>query len=734
MLMNLKKITCILLLFFALLAPPVPTRAQADFDPHFIISDQELFTAGSWTRFDIQKFLDDKGSYLRSYRAADASGTVKSAADIIYDAAQNYQVNPKYLLVTLQKEQSLITDDTPTSKQLDWATGYAVCDSCSMSDPRLQKHKGFGKQVDDAAGIMRWYYDNRANPVVIKKDTPIRIDDLTVTPQSWATAFLYTYTPHLHGNRNFWRIWETWFEGVYPDGTLLAVTSTKDYWLLTNGTRRHFKNMSAVVSRVDPKSAIPVSESELQNYPLGSEIHFSNFSLLQSSTGTYLVDFDTLRPFESAAVVRALGYNPQELIDVDDTDIANYKIGSVITATTTAPEGVVYQITDLDNAYYYFKDDTLTPILNKKILETNFRLTPIEKHRRVDLAAYQIANQPMQFQDGTLLTTPNSQVIYVMANGRKRALADDDTFAALGYQKPNVVQVDLVTLLSIPSGEELFVNSSLVSAKNKFLGDSLAPVSDLAKPAVPEYLIAEYPSGRILSGKNIDTKTPLASLTKLITGYVALHENFAADTKLLRYTDDADRAENNVLSLKTGDQFTRKDALRTMLVASVNQLARAIAHSTGLPEADFVNAANSRLANWGADNTTLVDVTGLSAHNYSTARDILKIFTKVLQEPEIKKAAALPDVKITITRGKVKKVVGQFNTNQIFRVTKLPYTILASKTGYTTEGGATIAMLIESKKTKKQYVIVSLGNMNYAKRFDAPQKLAAWTIAHENSF
>jgi hypothetical protein len=180
--MRLTQKIAIFFVLAGILAAPL-AQAQSDFNPQFIISDQELLSVGNWSRFDVQNFLDSKGGYLRNLVTTDASGTRKTAADIIFDAAVRYQVNPKYLLVTLQKEQSLITDDSPTNKQLDWAAGYAVCDSCSMSDPRIQKHKGFGQQVDDAAGIMRWYYDNRDNPIVIKKDTPIlkafeRIDEI----------------------------------------------------------------------------------------------------------------------------------------------------------------------------------------------------------------------------------------------------------------------------------------------------------------------------------------------------------------------------------------------------------------------------------------------------------------------------------------------------------------------------------------------------------------------------
>src|SRR3989338_424591 len=242
--------TALLTLVFS----PAVVAAQVAFNPHFILSDQEMQDYQSLTRRDIQTFLSNKGSYLSQYEASDASGTLKSAADIIYEAAQAYQVNPKFILVTLQKEQSLITDDPPTQKQLDWATGYAVCDSCSMTSPAVAKYKGFGKQVDNAAGIIRWYYNNKeVTTRKFRKDTAVSVDNQQVIPQSWATAFLYTYTPHLHGNMNFARIWQTWFEQVYPDGTLLESDTTHDVFLIQNGQRRKFKSKSTLISRADPR-------------------------------------------------------------------------------------------------------------------------------------------------------------------------------------------------------------------------------------------------------------------------------------------------------------------------------------------------------------------------------------------------------------------------------------------------------------------------------------------------
>ncbi|PIT87002.1 MAG: hypothetical protein COU33_00035, partial [Candidatus Magasanikbacteria bacterium CG10_big_fil_rev_8_21_14_0_10_43_6] len=134
--------------------------SSSEFNPNYVISDEELQDWSSMGRGEIQAFLVNKNSFLANYIGQDINGKNKRAADIIYDASRAYKISPKYLLVMLQKEQSLVTSKNPTDRQLDYAAGYAVCDSCSFTDAKVLKYKGFGKQVDASAGIMRWYYDN----------------------------------------------------------------------------------------------------------------------------------------------------------------------------------------------------------------------------------------------------------------------------------------------------------------------------------------------------------------------------------------------------------------------------------------------------------------------------------------------------------------------------------------------------------------------------------------------
>ncbi|MCX6779734.1 MAG: serine hydrolase, partial [Candidatus Magasanikbacteria bacterium] len=604
---------------------PLMALAQADFNPQYIISDNEMFDYKGWTISDIQKFLEARGSYLANYQTEDLSGNLRTAAGIIYDSSQTNQVNPKYLLVTLQKEQSLITDDSPAQKQLDWATGYAVCDSCDRLDPKVAKHKGFAKQVDDAGSIMRWYYNNKdSNPIIKKKDITLNIDDTAVTPQSWATAFLYTYTPHLHGNQNFWRIWQTWFTQNYPDGTLVKSNeaSSTDVWLLQNGTKRKFKNQAVLISRADPKFIVSVAPSELDNYKTGSDISLPNYSILRTELGQYyLIDFDAIRPFDSENTVRRLGFQPDETIDVSSSDLISYALGPSITVSSTAPTGVIYQIADLNNSYYLLKDNNFYPITDKNLLTTNYKNIQIEKHTKKDLALYPVVYDTPDIKDGLLLKETDSDTVYVIEKGKKRQLADSDTFDAMGYKKENVISVNIATLIGIPEGDKIFLNGSLLNAKEKFLGDSEAEIKDNYGSKLPEYLVAEYPSGRILSGKNIDTKRSIASLTKLITALTVLGEKYKP-TQTITYSTNLYGVEGGNLAIKDGEKITAKDAFNAMLVGSANNTTRMLAQATGLTEKNFIAEMNKNLDTWGMDNSKVSDVTGLDPNNKSTSRDL----------------------------------------------------------------------------------------------------------------
>jgi D-alanyl-D-alanine carboxypeptidase (penicillin-binding protein 5/6) len=156
--------------------------------------------------------------------------------------------------------------------------------------------------------------------------------------------------------------------------------------------------------------------------------------------------------------------------------------------------------------------------------------------------------------------------------------------------------------------------------------------------------------------------------------------------------------------------------------------------ASGSSEKEFIKLINARLKNWGADNTKITDVTGLDEKNKSTARDLLKIFTKALGNKNIKDALGKTNFVfygINKQNKKVKHSVA--STNQLINKSGRNYRIIASKTGYTDEAGSCLIMLIESRKTKKQFIVLTLGDANYAKRFDEVNKIAQWVSSNDIS-
>lgn len=719
----------LLIIFVALglIFPYIPAKAISDFNPNMILSDEELQNYQGWTVADVQKFLVSKNSSLSRLRQVDLDGITKTAAEIIYNAAVRNKINPKFILTTLQKEQSLITASSPSQKQLDWATGYAVCDGCYLSNPKVQKHKGFAKQVEGAAGVMRWYYKNKYNKSYIKKkNVPITISKQSVTPQSWATAFLYTYTPHLHGNKNFWIIWNKWFAGQYPNGTLFQAATSKDYWLLQDGKKRKFKSKSALISRVNPDSAIIIQDTNLKNYKNGSDISFPNYSILKTRNSTYLLDYNTIRKFDSAQTVRKIGYNPQEAIEVNESDLSDYTRGSTITSDNLTPQGVIYKITDLNDAYYLFKDNTLFPITDNNIITTNFNNLEIKSKPKKDILNYEVA-MPIIFKDGTLLKIKNSNKLFVVEDGLKRKILDDKSFLAMGYSKSNLIEISLLTSFGIRNGKSLHIsNPTGQQAQLSYLGDLKTTVTDICKPKVASYIIAEYPSGKILSGKNIDKQRPIASLTKLVTAYESLEQGLDQN-KSTTYYKNQHISWGNPLRLISGEKLNNKDLLNMLLISSVNSSARMLATANDLSEGKFINAMNAKVKKLGAKNTQIADTTGISRKNLSTPRDLLKLFTSIIKNDDLRKILAKNQYSFKETLNKNNISLHNIKTtNKLLNTTNEHYKIIASKTGYTDEAKSVLIMLIESKKTNSQYVILTMGNNDYQNRFKEPNRLAEW--------
>lgn len=738
---RLRQWTAVCLVSILLLPGGTYAAIMDYFNPDYLLTDEELQDAGSMTQADIQAFLTEKGSALKDMVLPDLDGVSRSVAEMIHRAADTHQINPKYLLVKLQKEQSLLTEPSPLQKQLDWAAGYGVCDACRLDDPAIQKFKGFGIQVDSAAAIMRWYFDHAAAEPWIKQPLyEYDIDGTRVVPQTFATAFLYTYTPHLHGNRNFWTLWQNWFQARYPNGTLLKSAQGPTVYAVRDGKKHPIQNMTALVTRYDPKLILTVPESELNRYETGSTISFPNYAVLRVASDYYLVDDDRIRPFANETVVRALGYNPQEIIEATTDDIASMAVGAPIAAGQNRSADVRGRLVKLAESgrLYFIKDGNYHPIYHPVIAAVNFPALPIEPGHVEDIETLK-KGEPIRLKDGTLIGVKAFNSIYVIENGKKRRFASEEVFTDLGYTWEHIMWLPALTTDSYQSGLPMYLH------REESLGDE--PPEGTATStmfAVPEsesvyageridtpvntYLIADGKTGEVLAGKNIDVVRPMASFAKVMTAY-RLYKERLNENRLVTYNPKTHRAAYDRYRPASGEQVKNKDLLSAMLISSLNTPARMLVSSVDKNEAAFVNRMNAQAKTWGLAKTKFIDPAGTHDDNTTTAREYLTMFKHALSDPHIKKFLSAESYSYTEAKDRDGKP-GHFdaNTNKLMQDDSLPFRILASKTGYLEKAGFGLAMLIERPSDKRTFFVLTMGNPQYQNRFDEPRRIAIWTV------
>lgn len=434
--MDTRKYTKILLLTavcFSFLKPDV-VAADFYFDTDYIISDEEMNDFNSLSKFEIQRFLEKKGGALATLILPDYNGEQKKASEIIWQAAQENNISPKVLLVTLQKEQSLISSKAPTQNQLDKAMGYRCPDGALCHPAAL----GFGKQVDGAAWQFRQYMDNPSRWNFRAGQTYLVDNVYTVIPQTQATAGLYNYTPHYSGNYRFWQLWQSYFGVTYPEGSLVKAEGQSGVWLIQYGARRLITSYSILLSRFDPKRILPISISDLEKYKIGPEIKFHNYSLLRAPDGAiYLLVDDELRHIVSWDVFKGLGFNIEEVQQVNDADLEGYTTGSTITLESAYPQGMLVQ-DSVSHGVYFVDNGIKYPIFSAEIMRANFSDKPLIQKTQDELDRYPIGD-PVKFKDGVLVKSQSNPEVYVISNGERRWIKTEDAFAKFGYRWDNII-------------------------------------------------------------------------------------------------------------------------------------------------------------------------------------------------------------------------------------------------------------------------------------------------------
>lgn len=224
----------------ALSAQPYSSATRAEYARS--LGREDKFTCLN-IYYEVPKTAPGPDLPASNYGGAPIPAGAISAAQIIYNSAVKYNINPKALLVKLATESAgpLTSDDWPFRKQFLYAMGAHCPDSGPGGSANCDtNYAGFSIQVDEAASLLRWYLDSMTQSWWQYKK-PYQVNSIMwnvaetgcgagdVYIETKATAALYTYTPYqpnqaalnnmygtgdgcsAYGNRNFWRVWSDWF-------------------------------------------------------------------------------------------------------------------------------------------------------------------------------------------------------------------------------------------------------------------------------------------------------------------------------------------------------------------------------------------------------------------------------------------------------------------------------------------------------------------------------------------
>lgn len=226
-------------------------------------------------------------------------------------------------------------------------------------------------------------------------------------------------------------------------------------------------------------------------------------------------------------------------------------------------------------------------------------------------------------------------------------------------------------------------------------------------------ILMDATSGQILFQKNIDRKMYPASITKIMTGMLALQKGKLTD--VITMSDNAvfsvDRDSSHI-ALDVGEKITLEQALYALSIESANDAANGIAELIGGTLDNFSKMMNDAAAQVGAKNTKFVNANGLHSNShYTTAYDMAKITAAAIKIPGFIKMFTAKHYEIPSTNKQ--PVTRIFSSRNKFINGEIPYRgILMSKTGWTSEAQHTLVTTAQKNGTTLIAVVMKSSNTN----------------------
>lgn len=239
-------------------------------------------------------------------------------------------------------------------------------------------------------------------------------------------------------------------------------------------------------------------------------------------------------------------------------------------------------------------------------------------------------------------------------------------------------------------------------------------------PAPPElaaraWLLLDASSGQLLASRNADGRIEPASLTKLMTAYVAfsaLRGRSLALGQTIKVSERAWRASGSRMFIEPKKPVTVQELLHGMIIQSGNDACIALAETIAGSEQAFVERMNSEARRIGMKHTHFTNASGLpDPDHYSTTSDLALLASVLIRDyPEYYKLYSEREYRYND--------ITQLNRN---RLLWLDPNVDGMKTGHTESAG--YCLVASARRGERRLVSVLVGASSERQRAEESQKL-----------
>ena len=276
-----------------------------------------------------------------------------------------------------------------------------------------------------------------------------------------------------------------------------------------------------------------------------------------------------------------------------------------------------------------------------------------------------------------------------------------------------------------PDSSENAVNISLTGANSDikpFASDICVTDNDFEKMSLA---IDEAEAGGLFDAtscetvyaKNVHKKLNPASLTKVMTAYIALKYGHLDDTLTASSNVLITESGAQLLGIKEGDRLTLEQALNALLLYSANDAGVLIAEYLSGSVESFAAVMNDEAVKLGATNTHFTNPHGLTEdEHFTTAYDLYLMFNAAMQFEEFRKIINTTEYKSTYKdREGNPKNIEITTTNAYLKGDITPpdgVSVIGGKTG-TTKAAKSCLILLSNGSNGHTYISVILGSTDH---------------------